>query len=150
MFAPKVEERARFEEIEDKPELKAELGLSNPASYVKYFDENYGHVALPTIQNWLNRRRKDTKRAYTKPVDADRDFDDFLDMCKDAGKKNSRYADLYAQLKGWKQKPKEETGDGISTIDRIKTATEIRDYFRQQYENTGMCEVCNQRKVLCN
>ena len=137
MFKPREIERARFEEIEDNSELKVQLGLSSAPSYVAYFDENYEHVGLATIQNWINKRKKNG----SEPID--KEFDDFLKVCRKAGEsgKNSRYADLYAQLKGWKQKPKEETRDGFSPAELIKIGQQVRQALIDEYRS-GCCPIC--------
>lgn len=146
MFAPREIERARFEEIEDNPELKEELGLTNATSYVKYFDDNYEHVGCVTVQNWVNKRKKDGKR---NGGHVDKEFNDFLELCMKEGAKNSRYADLYAQLKGWKQKPKEEVNGGFTPAELIGIGQQVRQALINEYRQSGgRCPLSNVCQVF--
>ena len=154
MFKPREKERTRFEEIENNPELKIELGLTNAKSYVAYFDENYEHVGAATVQNWINKRKKTIRKSKDSSFDIREAFIKDQKKIWDAfmvavGKKqiNAQLFRTFAQLADQLVEKKEVNIDFAPT-DRIKLATELRDWLIQQYKDTGMCEICHRPQIL--
>jgi DNA repair exonuclease SbcCD ATPase subunit len=119
------------------------LGLGTIQSYVDKL-KSKGMTVSP---EWV---RKHIKREEAKGSEVDREFAEFIESLKKSSKVNAQSARLYAQLKGYTEKTKEESAErGITPAEYLRAGQELIRQFRLDYqEHGGICPVCSKPCVL--
>jgi len=119
--------------------------MGEPLTYTD-FAVHHG-VTRRTLNNW--EREKEEERVIESGTDLEKV--EFLKKIKPfaLSGKNSRYADLYTTLKGWKITKTEETHKVEFTVnDRQVLYTDFIKELDREAKESGICPVCHQHQTL--
>ena len=107
-------------------------------------------ITVPTLYEYEKRIEEEDRIVESGSPD---ERDEFLKSIKPfaLSGKNSRYADLYSTIKGWKvNKIEEKHTVEFSHGDRITLYREFLEWGRREAEESGFCPMCHQPHLLLN
>ena len=122
------------------------LGLTNATEWVRYFEQHSefgGRVSPVSIGKWLRNRDNEFNGVDT-------DEADFIRKMKVLSERNPQYASIYAKLKGYTDKAKDDDREhGITPEEYIKAGQQlVRSLREDNLKYGGNCPVCGESKLF--
>lgn len=139
----KTEVHDEFNKIQTNPEYKKSLGLFTDKDVYKHLN-----ISNMTYYKWKGQGGNgdfDIREAFLK--DQKKIWEAFM-KAVNQNKINAQVFRTFAQLANELVEKRGEKLAVVSTADRIRVATELRDGLRREFQDTGSCPICNFHKAL--